>query len=197
VSAGQVRVGFQPNSTASVKVDGAGSILKSSIAGAIFQVGGPFGTGLGSATVTNGGTLQFNILTTSPGPSPNKITNTGGVYQFTSAGPTLNVASAGDISLTNGTLSYKGVSGADINNAQVAQIARSGNNTFRLDNSTGAATANYTFAANTSNYQKLELMNNGAWNGTTLTIGSGGALVGNGSVNAATTVSSKARFRRD
>jgi T5SS/PEP-CTERM-associated repeat protein len=102
-------------------------------------------------------TLAFNNFNVAAGAN-RSITNNGGVYEFANAVPSITAGTAGDITLNNGTVAYKGVSGANINNASVNNIVRTGNNTFRLDNSTGSATASYTFAANTANYQKLELM---------------------------------------
>ena len=115
----------------------------------------------------------------------NAVTNTGGVYQFRYSNPTLTPG-AGGISLTGGTISFKGVTDATISNAanNLQNITFSGNNTFMLNNaSTYGNNQSYTFdsVANTGNprnYQKLSLVN-----GTTgipagnIVIATGGAML--------------------
>jgi len=145
------------------------------------------GTGKGTVTLTGGGILEANTISTGSGGS-GSISNRGGVYQFTTASPTITPNTAGSIVLTNGTISYRDVASANIFNAQVANITKHGNNTFQLNHSSNATgLASYTFdsVANTgtaTNYQRLALSDNARWRSTTLTIGSGGALVGSGTV---------------
>lgn len=188
VDAGQSFVGrFAGSQSNTLVVTGEGSQwnhrlnLHVGIAGA--------GAGSGSVLVENGGLIEAGgFLGGSSGSGT--ISNRGGIYQFISATPTVTPNTAGSIMITNGTISYRGVNGADINNASVAQIVFQGNNTFRLNNSTNTSVASYTFdsVANTgspSNYCRLALADGGRWQSTTLTIGSGGALIGDGTVASA------------
>jgi T5SS/PEP-CTERM-associated repeat protein len=155
-----------------------------------------------SATVTAGNTASASnnsvfvtangVLETATGLRAgsavgNSISNVGGVYQFTTATPTITPNGAGRISIANGTISYRGVTAANVANAQMANISFAGNNGFKLDNSTNTSLASYTFdsvanTGNAANYQKLILANGARWQSTSLMIGSGGVLVGNGTV---------------
>jgi fibronectin-binding autotransporter adhesin len=125
--------------------------------------------------ITNGGTLEVNTIVTGSA-SSGSITNFGGVYQFTSAIPTITTNTGNSLVLTNGTVSFKGVVAADINTASVARITFQGQNTFQLNNSTGRFFSAYTFGTNNGNsFQHLTLVNSGTrWQATNTTINSGG-----------------------
>lgn len=146
-----------------------------------------------SILIANGGTVQFNTLTAGAG-AGNSISNVGGVYQFTAA-PNITPNGFGRIALTDGAISYSGVANANVYNANVANIAFAGDNTFQLNSSSNTSIASYTFdsVANTgtaTNYQRLALTGTGSrWQSTTLTIGSGGELyVGDASATVAAAV---------
>jgi len=182
ISPGTIQLGAGGTATGVGIINNVGGLVRA----AAITVGG---TGTGRITITDGGILEANTLTTGSGGS-GAISNRGGVYQFTSAGPTVTPNTAGSIVISNGTISYRGVANANIYNAQVANITMQGNNAFQLNNSsnaTGLATYTFDSVANTgtpTNYQKLALANDGRWRSTTLRIGSGGALVGSGTVES-------------
>lgn len=158
--------------------------------GSVWTVNGTLQAGVNGMSnvvlITDGGTLEANTIITGGG-TASTITNRGGIYQFTSASPTITAASgAGSIMMSNATISYRGVASADIHNAQVGNIAKQGENTFQLDNSTNVNVASYTFnTGNPSNYYRLALKNGNRFQATTTTFGSGGVLIGNGTVASA------------
>jgi len=168
VNAGHVRVALDiADSSGSIHVTGNNSILRG--------LDLATGAGTGRVLVTDSGTLEINDLTAS---ATGSISNRSAIYQFTSATPAITPG-GGSIMMTNGTISYRGVTGADINNAQVGNISKSGESGFRLNNSSNAVVASYTFnSGNPSNYQRLALMNNSRWTSANLTIGTGGGLTG-------------------
>jgi len=138
--------------------------------------------GSGQIVVTDGGTLEAKNLTGGVSGS-GTITNVGGVYQFINATPAVTPNTAGAIMMSNATVSYRGVVGADIHNAQVGNISKSGNNAFQLNNSTNANPGTYKFdsvanTGNPTNYERLVLLNNSRWVSTHLTNGVGGAIRG-------------------
>jgi hypothetical protein len=134
--------------------------------------------------ITSRGLLEANSLVagTSAG---NTISNVGGIYQFTTAAPGITPNGTGRISISGGTVSFRNVNSAPT--TPLAGLSYSGNNTFRLNTATNSGVTAYTFdsvanTSNPSNYQTLALANGGRWQSTTLSIGSGGALVGSGVV---------------
>jgi T5SS/PEP-CTERM-associated repeat protein len=174
-----LHVGFTASaSNNTVNLSGDGSLLRANSGAYV----GYTGTTLGDKArlnISNGGTLDTPAMYAGLG-SSGIISNSGGIYQFPTASPTVYTNTAGTITLTDGTVSYRGVNGANIYNAQVSNITFAGNNAFRLNNSTNASTS-YTFdsVANTGNprnYQRLVLINNSRWVGGSLTIGTGGGL---------------------
>ena len=94
-----------------------------------------------SVTMTSGGVLEVGSGGVSLALSGNTLNNSGGVLQFLSASPSISIAAGSQILMNNGTLSYKGVTGANMNantsGSGVGQsaIAWSGSNSFRLDGS--------------------------------------------------------------
>ncbi len=132
--------------------------------------------------VTNSGVLETRQLLIGAGNS-GTISNVGGIYQFTWATPVVTPGGVGSIAITDGTISYRGVSTADVYNAQVAKIAFQGNNTFMLNSASNIALSTYTFddvahTGTATNYQRLALVGNGSrWTSTTLNIGRGGDLL--------------------
>src|ERR1043166_4815896 len=134
-----------------LKVENGGQLYATS-------VNAGFGTGSSnSVRITSSGLVQANTLVASA-PAGNSISKVGGIYQFTTATPTVTPNGAGRIALADGTISYRGVASADINNAQVGNMSKTGNNAFRLNNSSNAVTS-YTFdsvanTGNPTNYQR-------------------------------------------
>jgi len=166
-----------------VLITGEGSLLQNSIAIHAGNTGTSSGQD-GRVLVTDGGILDTPAMYSGVGGS-GSISNRGGVYQFPTATPTVSPGTAGQIAISNGTISYRGVASADIFNAQVGNMSKTGNNTFQLNASSNAAgLASYTFdsvanTGNPTNYQRLALVNGTTRWATTsgTTIGSGGALL--------------------
>ncbi|MFA7173410.1 MAG: hypothetical protein WC340_08350 [Kiritimatiellia bacterium] len=116
----------------------------------------------------------------------NSILNTGGIYQFSSATPTITtngIDAISPIMLTNGIISFRGIANAPLRaGTQLTCINYQGDNGYRLNGAQNALVASYTFdsVANTAdpgNYQSLHLTGiNPLWQSTALTIGSSGEL---------------------
>jgi T5SS/PEP-CTERM-associated repeat protein len=165
----------------SVTVMGAGSLWRSTLQVNVGDTAS-FTAGGGTVSVTDGGTLESPVLVSGFNGS-GTISNRGGIYQFPTSAPTITANTANSIVITNGTISYRDVNGADIYNGEVAHMTFQGDNTFRLNNSSNASVASYTFdsVANTgapTNYQRLALVNGGSrWAGGNVTIGTGGAML--------------------
>lgn len=116
--------------------------------------------------------------------SDNRIVNDGGIYQFASGTPTMTPGTFGRISIRNGTLSFRGITNADVfcNGSarpfdSATKVDWSGENAFRLDCATNLSAQAYTFV-NTmgpTNFAQLELFNAAQYSGA-ITIGSGGSL---------------------
>jgi len=180
--AGGMNVGYDYSAqNARVTITGPGSIVQS---GGTITVGSNNVTSFGSGRIdiTDGGTLETVTLVGGNSGS-GIVSNRQGVYQFSTATPVVTPNTTGGISLSNGTISYRGVLGADINNAQVANITRTGDNTFRLNNSTNALVSSYTFESSAITgdptiYQRLQLTNHSQWHSTSLIIGTNGVVAG-------------------
>jgi T5SS/PEP-CTERM-associated repeat protein len=173
---------FSTSVTNFVLVTGAGSLLQNQDAIMVGSVPAGGTTGQGTVLVTDGGTLEANTLYGGTGGS-GTISNRGGIYQFATLTPSVVPNTAGAIMMSNATVSYRGVVGADINNVQVGNISKSGNNTFQLNNSTNTNPGSYKFdsvanTGNPTNYQRLVLLNNSRWVSSYLTNGVGGAIKG-------------------
>jgi len=184
-AAGAIIVG-QNTGTASnntIVITGPGSILHGNTFISVGNNGVYSGGDNSHLLVTDRGTLEVNSLVGGTSTSAGSISNRGGVYQFTSPTPFVTLYGPGTVSMTNATVSYRGVVGADINNTEVAKISKQGNNSFQLDNSTNANPVSYKFdsvanTGNPSNYQRLALLNNARWVSAFLTNGPGGAIQG-------------------
>lgn len=153
------------------------------------------GGGAGSTLVATGGVVDFGTGDLAVN-SDNSVTNAGGVFQFRSANPTITPGTFGTIVFDSGTMSFRGISDADVfcnQNGKPwsynADINYLGNNAFRLNCATNLSGSQaYTFqTGTTTNWVRLELMNGAMWRGGTATIGSGGTLVvGTGTNSMAT-----------
>jgi len=143
-----------------------------------------------SLTVRKGGTVEANSLSTTG--SGSFITNSGGIYQFTIASPTIAPNNGfGNIALNNGTVSFRAVANADVlcNRSgkpldSAAKMAWAGTNAFRLNNATNVASGQtYTFTdtMGPTNFARLELLNGSLYRGGDVTVGAHGILaVSNG-----------------
>ena len=177
----------------------AQGILRISSGGSVVLGGGLTAANTVSSTgqvfVTSGGLLEANSLVIGAGGASavNFITNSGGIYQFTTNTPTITPNGAGGIALNNGTISHRGIANADVFgnwNGTLTNISFSGNNTFRLNSASNRNDIAQSYVFDTgrgaTNYTRLELVNAGtAWRSATLTIGSGGSLLAS---NASATV---------
>jgi hypothetical protein len=190
---------------------GGGDTLVVNNAGSVFVRNLFVNAGTGNQLIiTNGGlieTLQLFIQGTST--SANVITNSGGIYQFGTNLPQITTY-VGGITLDNGTISFRGITNADVftkttggisllalpGTGSSNQIYASGNNVFRLNSSSNRndIAQDYTFdtGRGATNYTRLELVAGGTlWRSANLTIGSGGSFLASNTVGtvAATVVS--------
>lgn len=184
-ASGAFRVGWGPEDGGQVTVTGTGSLLDDST-GTIYVGSNAVTQGKGNLLVTQNGTVEFNTLVSGHNNS-GTITNSGGVFQFATVSPTITTNTANSIVVTNGTISYRDVTAADINNANVARMTFLGNNTFRLKNATNSAIASYTFQPDTAPTYAHLTLDNGRFQAATLTIADGSSLKGNGVVASANT----------
>ena len=180
---GSVGINSSTNNTARVQAGGYWSTL-----GSALTVGG---TSTGNLMfVQSGGILEANSLITSAG-AGNLITNSGGIYQFTTATPTIttNNNAGGSIFLNSGVIAFRNVTTANVTNnwkgSQLTNITFSGANAFRLNNATnnagGAGQQTYWFDSGTgfgaTNYAGLEMVGgNTAYTNGSVTIGTNGWL---------------------
>ena len=134
--------------------------------------------------VGDGGVLDVNTLDTGTG-AGNRITNSGGVYQFTTAAPTITTnAGHGSIVLNGGTISHRNVSsGLDLDDHFSSQLNRMtwmGNNALRLNNSVLTSGLGYTFNTGLSvtNWCRLEMVSGtNRVNNLGFNVGTNGGLV--------------------
>lgn len=182
LTAGNVKLGVAAGSSNNTLIiTGSGSLLATvSEVRVGSNTSATAGSG-GRVIITDGGTLETPQMVSGLGGS-GIISNSGGIYQFTKVSPTIVANTAGSITLDNGTIAYRGVTNANIFDAQVANISFTGNNTFRLDNASNTATVaqNYTFdtGSGATNYVALEMVNGGTlWRGARATFGTGGSFL--------------------
>ena len=131
--------------------------------------------------VVDGGLLEADSLVAG-GAAGNTISNRNAIYQFNTSTPTIAPNGAGKIAITDGTISYRAVTDANITNAQVANMAFAGANTFRLNAASNSTTISQTYTFNTglgaANYTRLELINgHTAYRNGNITIGGGGSML--------------------
>ncbi len=134
--------------------------------------------------IASGALLDANtLIVTNAG---NSIVNSGGIYQFSSATPTIatnGFSATSPIVLTNGTVSFRNIMNAPLRaGTQLTRIDFQGDNGYRLNGATNASVTAYTFdsvanTGNPANYQRLYLCGiNPRWQGNALTIGTGGTM---------------------
>ena len=179
-NAGAVIVGYAvagSGSTSNSLTVGANSTLLATS----LTVGSGAGTVIGnSASIA--GLLEANALVC--GATGNTISNIGGVYQFTTAAPTITPNDPGSVALADGVISFRNVTNANVRAnwvASLTNISFSGVNTFRLNNATNNTVTNQTYTFNNTgvatNYAGLEMVNGGtAYTNGSVTIGTAGWL---------------------
>ena len=139
----------------------------------------------GNVVVSGTGVLEANNITVYTN-SPSAVTNNGGIFQYTSATPTIIPGTFGTVVITNGAISFKNINNADVFCNQSTKpldstnkIAYFGTNTFRLNNATNSGTIDqtYTFAPGiATNFARLELLNGSTYRNGNVTIAAGGSL---------------------
>ena len=181
-------------------------------AGGMATVGGTITVGQNAGAVSNtllvtsGGCLDSSTWTVGNF-AGNRIDNIGGIYQFPSSTPTLTPGAFGNITITNGVVSFRNITTADVLCNQsgkpldsAAKMAWGGTtNAFRLNDATNNATGQtYTFQTGTAtNFARLELLNGSLYRGGNVTVGSGGTLVvsnGASTISGSLTLQSGATF---
>jgi hypothetical protein len=150
------------------------------------------GSGAGSTLVATGGVVDFGTgdLTVN---SDNSVTNAGGVFQFRKSNPTITPGTFGTIVFDSGTMSFRGISDADVfcnQNGKPwsynADINYLGNNAFRLNcatNLSGSQAYTFTDTLGSTNFARLDLLNGSLYRGGNVTIGAGGTLTVTGAVS--------------
>ena len=129
------------------------------------------------------------------------LTNNGGVLQFTNASPTITPGAFGNFMITNGTVSFRGITNADVKCNQSGKaldstnkVAFYGTNTFMLNAATNTTTQQaYTFSSNygATNWSGLILTNGAMWRGGDIVI-TNGTLAGAGVISNNVTMQSGA-----
>ncbi len=146
--------------------------------------------------VLNGGVLRVGTGTISINTAGggNMITNSGGVYEFTTATPTLTL-NGNKMYLTDGTISFRNIaSGLNMTNntapTYLGKLTYSGNNTLRLNNSTAANTAvGYTFTSGSApTYKGLQMIGGSRITGNGITIGASGSILFSNNTTTAATI---------
>jgi hypothetical protein len=172
-----INVGYGTGATyGEIRVAGSGSEF--------LHGGGNFNVGVdgtGAVYLVDGGLLESGITVGANGKG--LVMNNGGILQFFEVNPSITVSTPGRLVVTNGTISFRGVTTVDVNgNVSGTRLTNAtfyGANAFRLNNATNAATGqNYTFdvTGDPRNYARLELFNRARYRGGNVTIGSGGTL---------------------
>lgn len=181
------------------RITGTGSLWQIASGGSL-NVGNNLGGALGSGTVLldDSGMLEVNTIYVGSNlvnGAQSALNNSGGILQFTTASPALTIRAGGRFVVTNGTVSFRAITTADVLCNQAGNpldyaskvIWEGATNAFRLNTSTNVANQPYTFTSTmgATNFARLELFNGSKYNGN-VTIGSGGALAVAGNVSSIT-----------
>ncbi len=147
-----------------------------------------FGNAAGNGNNTvlvDAGVLEANSLTLGSTVG-NVISNSGGIFQFTTNTPAISAAGGSSaVAINSGTISFRNVIGVDVktnwSGTSLTRMSFTGTNAFRLDAATNATTPDqtYTFATGlgATNYTRLELLNGSLYRGGNVTIGANGTLL--------------------
>lgn len=163
---------------ASGKLTMAGGQINASKVGTFYATGGAV------TFLVTGGILDANTLVLDS--ASQIITNSGGVFQFSTATPSISPGPS-VIAINGGTIAFRDVADVDVkgNWSGTALVNMTftpgGQNTFRLNNSTNATSSqSYTFNSGlgATNYCRLEMINGQTcYRGGDVSIGSGGSLL--------------------
>lgn len=188
---GQVTVGtktkignWRGSSNSVLRVTGADSLFR---AGASPLSVGSNANASGSGAlvlVDDGGTLEANNMV-SGWLGTGVISNTGGVYQFSSGTPSITTNTPGSVILSGGTVSFKGVGNAALG-GDLTKILYLGQNTLRLDGATNTSISTYAIGTNAGTpFATLDLAGNGSvFQGIALAVDRGGTLTGSGRIGS-------------
>ncbi|MEI6646719.1 MAG: autotransporter-associated beta strand repeat-containing protein [bacterium] len=140
-------------------------------------------------SIRDGGLVEMNTATITVGTGPNnKLINSGGIFQFTTAtAPTVTISPNNAFVMTNCTLGYRGVVNVNITNnwgnsgMGTNTVTWQGDNTLRLTSSsaTNSLGRPYLFDTNlgSTNFVNLELLGVCAIRGGGVNIGANGTMM--------------------
>ena len=143
-------------------------------------------TGTGMVLVSNSGLLEANTYTVNAS-SDSTVSNIGGIYQYASASPTITPGTFGNVGIQSGTVSFRGITNADVlcnqsgkplDSASSMAWVTGGSNTFRLNHATNVTTGQaYSFstAYGATNFARLELVNSSLYR-SNVTLDANGSL---------------------
>jgi T5SS/PEP-CTERM-associated repeat protein len=130
-----VLVGADTGGRGTVFVSGSTGLLR---VGGVLAVGSDALTdGRGGVRVDRDGILEANLITTGED-STGALTNSGGVYQFTTNAPSIP---AGSVFLSNGIISFRGITDAPVsilNTPGVSNVIRTGGTYFQLNSASNS-----------------------------------------------------------
>ncbi|MCG3146641.1 MAG: hypothetical protein PCFJNLEI_00075 [Verrucomicrobiae bacterium] len=149
---------------------------------------------VGNSLLVSGGLLEANLLSNFFGSTGNTISNLAGTFQFTTNAPTVAPNGAGQIALTDGVISFRAITNANVyanwgGGNQLSNISFAGANAFRLNaaSNTTLFGQSYTFdtGLGATNYARLEMVNgHTAYRNGGVTIGAGGQFLASNTVAA-------------
>ena len=173
--AGEILIGTAPDSRGELHISGP----KSFVTAPVFVGENDRTRGKGRLLLDEGATLEADRIVSGTNGS-GLVFNDGGVFQFTTAQPTVTSLSPESIVLTNGTISFRNVANADprIFGRANTDLVLKGDTAFRLSNSTNVVLDGFAFGrSNTNDFFRLELIGGTTvWNGTNLTFGPRGEM---------------------
>jgi len=112
-------------------------------------------------SVLPGGLLEAGTLTNGVAMG-NMITNSGGIYQFATATPSI-VPNGNPVAIENGIVAFRNLGTVDLRASAITNLTWIGTNAFRLNNAsnTTATTQTYLFdpGFGSTNYARLEMVN--------------------------------------
>ena len=170
-ASGTVWLGYADTASGNIIIQDHGRIY---VNGTLLLGHSGYGTSYGHVLLNGSNALlEANTLTVSAG-SQSTISNMGGIFQFTTASPVLTPDVYGNISITDGTVSFRAITNADVYcnhtgkplsyNPSNKKLAWYGVNAFRLDHSMtkpsgGSQSYYFTAHGDASFFGRLELLN--------------------------------------
>lgn len=140
----------------------------------------------GLLEIVEGGQIQLGVLA-GTGVFSN---HSGGTLRFNENSPTIGSMHAQATAfVVNAAIEFKDVDAANFTGGNLLRLTYQGDNTIRFNGATNQGVVAYTFQTNNgSNFAFLDLVNQGVFQATNVTVGSGGKIMGTGTIlaNAAT-----------